>query len=331
MLEILLQAGKYPIEFFICIVVALLPVGLWMAIFLNKAEKNPFHIVLTFIFGMMSAGAILLYQSFWGDEPLNFIFFGIEAYNFKANISSLVVGAVLISFFSYMAVGFIEELFKHYAVVKADKNIISSIDEAIELSIVAALGFAFLENIAYFYREFLSGGMSPDFWTLVIQRSLFVVFVHIICSAIYGYYYGVGMFAKPYMQYEFSQNKKTFWFAELLHKVFHLKRAYVFRERMMMTGLVVATVLHGLYDFAMHQNPLLYFGDRVVQLHVILLPVMLVGGILFLTFLLQKKENLEEFGTLEVEYVYKRIDEHEIKEAYNVQPRLSRFHRVEAV
>jgi len=331
MLEILLQAVQYPTEFFICIAVALFPIGIWMAIFLNKAEQKPFHILLTFIFGMMSAGIILFYQSFWGDEPLNFIFFGIEAYNFKANISSLVVGAVLISFVTYMAVGFLEELLKHYAVVKADKNIISSIDEAIELSIVAALGFAFLENIAYFYREFLGGGMSPEFWTLAIQRSIFVVFVHIICSAIYGYYYGVGIFAKPYMQYKFSQNKKTFWFAELLHKVFHLKRAYVFRERMMMTGLVVATVLHGLYDFAMHQNPLLHFGDTVVRLHVILLPVMLVGGILFLTFLLKQKENLEEFGTLEIEYVYKRIDENEIKEVYNMKPRLSRFHRVEAV
>ena len=81
----------------------------------------------------------------------------------------------------------------------------------------------------------------------------------------------------------------------------------VFRERMMMTGVLVATVLHGGYDFAMHQNPILHFGNIAVQLHVILLPVMLVGGILFITFLLKRKENLEEFGTLEIEYVYKKI------------------------
>jgi RsiW-degrading membrane proteinase PrsW (M82 family) len=177
----------------------------------------------------------------------------------------------------------------------------------------------------------LGGGMSPEFWTLAIQRSIFVVFVHIICSAIYGYYYGLGIFAKPYMQYEFSQNKKTFWFSNVLHKILHLKRAMVFRERMMMTGVLIATILHGLYDFAMHQNPVLHFGDTAVQLHVILLPVMLVGGILFLTFLLKLKENIEEFGTLEVEYVYKKIDEDEIVNIYNVKPRLSRFHKVHAV
>jgi len=331
MLDIFLQAKNYPVEFFLCISIALFPIGIWMMIFLNKAEKNPFHILLTFVFGMMSAGVILFYQSFWGDGPFNFIFFGVEAYNFKANIASLFVDVVLISFVTYMAVGFLEELLKHYAVVKADKNIISSIDEAIELSIVAALGFAFLENIAYFYREFLTGGMSPSFWTLAIQRSLFVVFVHIICSAIYGYYYGLGIFSKPYMQYQFSQNKKTFWFAELLHKIFHVKRSTTFRERMMMTGVIIATVLHGLYDFAMHQNPILHFLGKSVPLHVILLPVMLVGGILFLTFLLKQKENREEFGTLEIEYVYKRIDVKEIQEVYNIQPRMSRFHRVQTV
>ncbi len=331
MLDIFLQAKHYPIEFFICIIIALIPIGIWMMIFLKKAEKDLWYIILTFIFGMMSAGFILLYQSFWGDSPLNFIFFGVEAYNFKANIASLVTGAVLISFFSYMAVGFLEEVLKHYAVVKADKNIISSIDEAIELSIVAALGFAFLENIAYFYREFLSGGLSSNFWTLAIQRSIFVVFVHIICSAIYGYFYGLALFAKPYMQYQYTQYKKTFWFANLIHRVLHFKRASVFRERMIITGLVIATVLHGLYDFAMHQNPSFTIGNSVIQLHVILLPVMLVGGILYLTFLLQKKENMEEFGTLEVEYVYKRIDAQEIHENYNIAPRLSRFHRVEVI
>ncbi|HIQ56837.1 TPA: PrsW family intramembrane metalloprotease [Candidatus Gracilibacteria bacterium] len=331
MIDIFLQASNYPTQFFLCIAIALFPIGIWMAIFLNKSEKNPWYIVLTFIFGMMSAGAILLYQSFWGDQPLNFIFFGVEAYNFKANIAELVTGVILIPFLTYMGVGFLEEILKHYAVVKADKNIISSVGEAIELSIIAALGFAFLENIAYFYREFLTGGMSPNFWTLAIQRSIFVVFVHIICSAIYGYYYGLGIFAKPYMQYEYSQYQKRFWFAELLHKIFNVKRAYVFRERMMLTGIIVATVLHGLYDFAMHMNPTFMIGNSAVQLHVMLLPVMLVGGILFLTYLLRQKENLEEFGTLEVEYVYKKIDAQEIRDMYNVQPRLSRFHRVEAV
>ncbi len=331
MLDILLQASLYPIQFFLCIGIALFPIGFWMAIFLNKSGKDPWHIVFTFLFGICSAGLILLYQSLWGDKPFNFIFFGIEAYNFKANIATMVTGTLLVPFLTYMCVGFLEEVLKHFAVVQADKNIISSIGESIELSIVAALGFAFLENIAYFYREFLSTGLTQGFWTLAIQRSLFVVFVHIICSALYGYYYGLGIFAKPYMRYEFSQYQKRFWLSDFIHRLFHVKRSSVFRERMLLTGVIVATVLHGLYDFGMHVNPSFKIGNIYVQLHVILLPLMLVGGVLLLTYLLKKQENLEEFGTLDVEYVYKKIDAQEIRDRYNIEPRLSRFHTVRSI
>lgn len=305
MVNILSQAHLYPFEFFVCILTAFIPVFIWMMLFVGKAKKDVFHLVLTFIFGMGSAGLILLYQSFWGDGPFNFIFFGIEAYDFKYNITTLVSGAILVPFFIYMCVGFLEEVLKHFVVVQADRRIFSSIDEVIELSIVAALGFAFLENIAYFYREFLQGGLSSDFWVLMIQRSIFVVFVHILCSAIYGYFYGMGFFAKPYMQYQMAKGKK-FYIAEFLHWLLHFKKAAVFRRRMMMTGLVVASVLHGLYDFAMHLNPTFSLLGVSVQLHTVLLPLMLVLGVMYLSALLQKKVNMEEFGEMEIEYVYKR-------------------------
>lgn len=308
MIDIFMSANLYPAQFIICAIAAFIPVFIWMFLFINKAEKDIFHVVLTFIFGMGSAGIILLYQSFWGDGPLNLIFFGVEAYDFKKNITTLVSGALLVPFCIYMGVGFLEEVLKHFVVVQADKRIFSSIDEVIELSIVAALGFAFLENIAYFYREFLQGGLSSGFWILAIQRSIFVVFVHILCSAIYGYFYGMSFFAKPYMQYQMQQGKR-FFIASILHKIFKFKRANIFRERMVITGLVVASVLHGLYDFAMHVNPVFYIGDTVLQLHVVLLPCMLVFGFMYLSHLLNRKVNMEEFGEMEIEYVYKRPHE----------------------
>lgn len=306
MVDIFLRAGEYPFEFAICILAAFIPVFIWMMIFIGKSKKDSFHLVLTFFFGMGSAGLILLYQSLWGEGPINLIFFGIEAYNFKYNITTLVSEALIVPFLIYMCVGFLEEVLKHFVVVQADRKIFSSIDEVIELSIVAALGFAFLENIAYFYREFLQSGMDNKyFWTLMIQRSIFVAFVHILCSGIYGYFYGMGFFAKPYMQYQMSHGKK-FYIAEALHYLLHFKKANVFRRRMMMTGLIVASVLHGLYDFAMEINPII-FDDK--PLHTILLPLILVLGFLYLSHLLHKKANMEEFGEMEIEYVYKRPHE----------------------
>lgn len=306
MLDIFLSASQYPYEFFICILAAFLPVLIWIFIFMNKAKENVFHLVLTFIMGMGSAGLILLYQYFWDNGPINLLFFGIEAYDFKLNILNLIEGTLLIAFATYLAVGFLEEVLKHFVVVKADKSIFSSIDEVIELSIIAALGFAFLENIAYFYMQYMSGGMDGGFWVFVLQRSLFVVFVHVLCSAIYGYFYGIGFFAKPYMQYQMSHGKK-FPIVNFFHRVLHFKKASFFREKMMITGLIVASVLHGLYNVSIYLNPILYTsGDYILRLDSVLLPTMLIGGFSYLSYLLNKKSNIHEFGELEIEYVYKR-------------------------
>lgn len=307
MLEILQQAHLYPVHFFWCVLLALFPVFLWSTVFLNKAHQSSFHLVLTFFYGMVGAGVVLLYQYLWGAGPFNFVFFTVEAVNFKQNISSMLTDALFISFWVYMGVGFLEEVIKHFVVVKADHRIFSSIDEVIELSIVAALGFSFLENATYFYRMFLSEGLSSSFYVLAIQRSLFVMFVHILCSAIYGYYYGMGYFAKPYMQFEIQQGK-SFFLENIFSRILHFRSAEFFREKMAMTGLLISSLLHGLYDFAMDQNPFLYFGVFSVQLHVLLLPLLLFIGMWYLSALLQKKVNMEEFGEMQVEYIYSRPD-----------------------
>ncbi len=312
MLAILQQASLYPWHFFWCVVLAIVPVFLWMMIFLNKSTKDTFYVTLTFFWGMAGGGIILLYQYLWGAGPFNLVFFSVEALNFKQSIASMFTSGILISFWIYMGVGFLEEAIKHFAVVRADQRIFSSIDEVIELSIVAALGFSFLENVAYFYKMFLNSGLDGAFYTLALQRSVFVMFVHILCSGIYGYFYGMGYFAKPYMQYE-MQRGKSFVIESIMYRILHWRPAEFFRERMAMTGLLLASVLHGLYDFALDQNPFLSMGPLSVQLHVILLPVFLFAGMWYLSTLLQKKANMEEFGEMQVEYIYRRPDAEELQ------------------
>lgn len=308
MIEIFQQALLYPTEFFLCVLFAFIPVLIWMYIFLGKGREDKFHIALTFFFGIGSAGLVLLYQSFWGDGPFNLIFFNVEALNFKQNITTLVSGYILTIFCIYMGVGFLEEFLKHWVVVQADKRIFSSIDDVIELSIVAALGFSFLENVAYFYREFLQTGMTANFYILAIQRSLFVMFIHIICSAIYGYYYGLGFFARPYMQRKIEEGK-TFYIARFFHWLFNAKKADTFRYRMAITGLLSASILHGLYDFMMEWNPSFSIGSVEIQSHSILLPSILVFGVMYLSYLLNQKIHMEEFGKREQAFIYSRFNE----------------------
>lgn len=302
MLAVFQQAVHYPVEFISCLLLALMPVIVWLKIFLSKHPEKRFHVILTFLFGIFSAALIMIYQSFWGKGSVNLLFFNFEAVNFKENISEMVVSSVLVSFLIYFSVGFLEEISKHYATVKADRKLFESIDDVIELSIVSALGFAFLENIGYFFSLIISGN-GGDLFSTFIVRSIFVVFVHILCSAIYGYFYGLGHFAKPYMQMEIQKGRK-FILADIFHKFLHFRSAILFRERMMMEGLIMAVLIHGVYDFLMDMHYTITIGEFSRPLSVVILPLYLGLGYWYLSFLLNKKENLVRFGHIYEEPQY---------------------------
>ena len=302
MLTVFQQALNHPIEFISCFFLALIPVVIWLKIFLSKHPEKRSHVVITFFFGILSAVLVLGYQSLWGKGPINFIFFEAEALNFQDNIRGMVSSSILASFFIYLSVGLMEEVSKHYAVLKADRNIFESIDDVIELSIVAALGFAFLENIGYFFALILED-KTEDLLSTFLVRSVFVVFIHILCSAIYGYFYGLGHFAKPYMQMEIQKGRK-FVIANFLHKLLHFRQTEMFRERMIMEGLVISVLLHGIYDCILDTGFVITIAGISKPLYVIMLPLYLVGGFWYLSFLLSKKENLQHFGHLEEKQVF---------------------------
>ncbi len=306
MLTVFQQAFSHPIEFISCFFLAFIPVVIWLKIFLAKHPEKRSHVVITFIFGIISAVLVLGYQSLWGKGPINFIFFEAEALNFQENIRGMITNSILASFCIYMSVGVMEEVTKHYATVKADRRVFESIDDVIELSIVAALGFAFLENIGYFFSLIVED-KTENLLSTFLVRSVFVVFIHILCSAIYGYFYGLGHFAKPYMQMEIQKGRK-FTVANFLHKLLHFRRTEVFREKMMMEGLVISVVLHGFYDFVLDTNFVITIGDVSRPLYVIMLPVYLIVGFWYLSFLLSKKENLEHFGHIEEKPLYVKTE-----------------------
>lgn len=317
MLEIFKLASTDPIKFLSCILLAAIPVVIWMKIFLRKHPQKRIHVIITFIFGMLSAALVLGYQALWGAGPTNLVFFQFEAMDFRENIQGMVASSVLASFWIYMSVGLIEEVSKHFVVVKADRKIFESVDDVIELSIVSALGFAFLENIGYFFAVIVNGN-TENLFMLFLIRSLFVVFIHMLCSGIYGYFYGIGHFAKPYMQMEIQKGRK-FYIANFLHKVLHFRKTDVFRERMAMEGLFLAVFIHGIYDFIMEMN-FYIFGKPAF---IIILPLYLIIGFWYLSHLLEKKENLKHFGHLvEKEVFVKTESEEELRQRINGSQRV---------
>lgn len=296
MIEIFSRAADFPIPFVFCILLAFLPTVAWFWFFGRALISKKFHLFLTFLSGMAAGGVMLVYQSFWG-ENFNAVFFSVEPQNFKIQIENIAADALLALFLVSLSVGFLEEFLKHWMTKKTDHRIFESIDDVIHFSIVGALGFAFLENIGYFFKLFVDGN-PQNLFSLFFGRSIFVVFIHLLCSGIYGYFYGLGFFASPILKNREKNGVHTF-IPEILHRLFHFRKAVVFRHQMATLGLLIAMGIHGFYDFLMNSDVLIFrIAEREIAGHFLVLPVILIFGFWYLQFLLAKKEDQRKMGHL---------------------------------
>jgi len=185
----------------------------------------------------------------------------------------------------FMIVGILEELTKHLVLRFGDEEKIHSVGEAIQFSVVVALGFAFVENLQYFSNISQMSLFSwSQFMMLVLLRSIVSVGAHVSFSAILGYYYGIAKFANEIYKQEVIENRHPL--LEKIHDVFHLRGAIVFHEQKMLEGVLLAMVLHGVY------NSLLEFGFVSVALPMVGMMMFMVVG------LLHKKKLLQQNGVL---------------------------------
>lgn len=268
----------------IVFIIAVIPALLWLYLFLRKHHENKWLVLFTFIGGMLAAKLILVYQGYW-DQTINLVFFKVDPVDFKENISS-VMGhrPVLALFLSFVGVGVIEEYLKFWIMRVINHNFFKSIDDVIELAIISALGFAFFENIVYFSQHW--GNLSAGgFFVFAVMRVTIVTMVHMLCSGILGYYYGMAFFASPMLKIQYMKQKRhpiLYFFKQ----VFHLKKSHLYHDEMMVVGMVLSMVIHGLYDF------LLTINITAVKIPLVI-PIMFAyffGGFWYLSHLFRKKE-----------------------------------------
>jgi len=141
---------------------------------------------------------------------------------------------------SILFLAIIEEYIKHLMVRITDDKKLRDIDDAITLSIVVGLAFAFIETIIY---SVIAGDMH-----IIFYRAMISVPIHLVASGIIGYYYGLAHFAKPITEIEGI--KKEAWLAKLLT----LKKSTVYREEKMVEGIFFATVFHAAMNFLFEVN-----------------------------------------------------------------------------
>ena len=264
----------------IVFLVAIIPAVVWLYLFLRKQHENKWLVILTFIGGMIAAKLILVYQGYW-DESINLIFFKINLVDFKSNIQGMIVNAVLSTFVIFLGVGVMEEYLKFWIMRLISSRFFKSIDDVIELAIISALGFAFFENIIYFsnYWGQLSTG---NFFVFALMRITVVTMVHMLCSGILGYYYGMAFFSSPMLKIQ-HMKKKRHPILMFLKKILHLKKSHVYHDEMFVIGMVLSMGVHAIYDFIL----------SIESLGFLVAPVMLLyffGGFWFLNNLLKKKD-----------------------------------------
>lgn len=197
------------------------------------------------------------------DEPMGFVMvsflLGLIIYlqNLTQQFFSLgALGAVL---GSILFLAIIEEYIKHLMVRLSDDKKIKDIDDAITLSIVVGLAFAFVETLFY--------GVIAGQVELIFYRMLVTLPIHLVTSGIFGYFYGLAHFAVPITRAEGGEKIKG---GHFLPKILSLKRSTLFHEEKMIEGIFFATLFHAGINLLFEFNlgflavPLIVFGIAAI-------------------------------------------------------------------
>jgi hypothetical protein len=313
----------------IATLIALIPAGIWCLLFLKNHKERLSVVVLTFLAGMLSTVPILFYAHVvQKGYTLHFFLFKITPEYFdkasKIFVAQSLTGqlavvstSMAVSIVSFALVGVIEEWSKHWVIKKSDRAYFKSIDDVMQLSIIAAIGFAFAENIINpnyfiaFINDYLVTPESPrwgPFFGSVFGRSVITNMVHITCSGVLGYFYGLAFFARPVLEDDRAHGKRHA-IVMLTRKFLKMRRVDVFRDQMMFMGLFWAITLHSAFDILVSLPEILpghpqtvgqIFGVGGVlnSISLIMLPALtyVVGGWFLLMHLFKRKAGLKEYG-----------------------------------
>ncbi len=268
----------------LALLLSIVPAAAWGYIFYKKQVHKKSMSLRIFIGGAVFVAPLLAYKYLWQFFPWLNAFAYTNQFKDDFIGFSNITAVPLDVLFTFLIVGVIEEVTKFMAVRMsgAEENI-TSIDDAIEMFITAALGFAFVENIIYFYNIMADRGPENILYPFVF-RSLFSTFAHIMFSGMLGYYYGLAHFAGPILQ---DQNLKNRW--PIFNKIAAMlpfKKEISFKQEKIAQGLLIAIGLHALFNIFLEMN------------WTFLIVPYLTGGYILLNYLLEKKEDHKTYGLL---------------------------------
>lgn len=185
----------------------------------------------------------------------------------------------------FVVVGMLEEFIKHLVLRFSSSEKIRNTDDAMAFAIIVALGFAGVENVIYFIKFFKIHGMDTSMLPLfIILRSVVSVLAHCSFSGILGYFYGVARFTKKEDIHQCLLDQH--WCRTLFHRILHIKYHTLFHEEKMMEGLLLAILLHTIFNI-------------LLELNMVVLAIPFIFGLFaLLIHLYHRKHHHERHNTL---------------------------------
>ena len=172
---------------------ALIPVIVWMYVWFKPSEEvkagaktkseESKHMLYVFFLGTLTVLPILGLQWLWSYHP------ELDVYSY---IDSSINNAIVWFTVTYMLAGVLEEIAKGMVIYWVDFSTIQikTINNCIKYNLLVGLGFAFSENILYFFYGMQSGDLL-NLFAVFMFRGAFTVCAHMIFSSIVGYFYGI--------------------------------------------------------------------------------------------------------------------------------------------
>jgi RsiW-degrading membrane proteinase PrsW (M82 family) len=308
--------------------VALVPAIIWCILFLKYHRERLSVVLLMFFAGMLSTLPVLVYDALVRTgASIDLFLLKITPESFNRASQTFVQGqlslggvqtTLAVSLVSFLFVGVLEELSKMWMVRRNGVPLFSSIDDAMQLSIMVAIGFAFAENVVNpsyflgFVRDHLLRSGTPDvvaFFSNVTGRAVLTSMVHIVSTGVMGYFLGLALFADPYLR-ESEERGRHHRFLHAVSRLLRLEVKSVYRTEMMIVGLAAAIVLHGAFNFMVTLPDLLPGQPTTIgealrtdipvlrSLPILLFPALfyVLGGFWLLTGLFLRAENAKERG-----------------------------------
>lgn len=228
-------------------VLAFIPALIWLSVLFRRTGRRKIQILI-FAGSIFAVVPVFLLQFFLNLFPqfdvLHFL---------QSNITDQNLNLLLL----FISVGIVEEIVKQSLVRLVDKRylLIQTINESIQYSLIAALGFSFAENIFYIFSIYSQLGIQQLF-VAYLFRSVFTTCAHMLFSGFFGYFYGIAKFSLNIVEQSqvMGQKKKiTQWLANKME----VSTFEAYKEITILKGAAIAISMHAFFNFLLQLNQII--------------------------------------------------------------------------